>query len=100
MHQILSLSLRSSLTIFFLFSKFIMPFEEFLTSLRRHFSHNVFFTTFLLPASMSLLCVFCFIEAKKTETLLTPPYYIFKTKASPKLALQSTVYCSAFTQSR
>ena len=35
-----------------------------------------------------------YADQKITETLLRPPYDIFKTKAGSKLALQSTGYCS------
>ena len=84
-----------------------MSSEEFLTSLWRQFSHNVvcFPTTFLLLASMSLFCLFCFIQnhekkQKKTGTSLRPPYDTYLRQAYSKLALQSTDYCAAFTQSR
>ena len=51
-------------------------------------------------ASMSLFCLYCFLMNKKTpEISLRPPSDIFRTKACSKLALQSTSYCPAFTQS-
>ena len=78
-----------------------MSFEEFLNSLLRHFSHNVSFPTiFLLLASMSLFCLFCFIQNKNPEISLSPPSDIFKTKACSKLALQSTDYRAALTETR
>ena len=51
-----------------------MPFEEFPTSLWRHFSHNVicFPATFLLLASMSLFRLFCLIYNKKQQKF----YYV------------------------
>ena len=52
-----------------------MPFEEFPTSLRRNFSHNVIFIplTFLLLASMSLFRLICFIYNQKTRKF----YYLY-----------------------
>ena len=52
---------------------------------------------------MSLFCLFCFKpqkKQKKTETSLRPPYDTYLRQAYSKLALQSTDYCAAFTQSR
>ena len=39
-------------------------------------------------------------KQKKTETSLRPPYDTYLRQAYSKLALQSTDYCAAFTQSR
>ena len=52
---------------------------------------------------MSLFCLFCFKpqkKQKKTETSLRPPSDTYLRQAYSKLALQSTDYCAAFTQSR
>ena len=52
---------------------------------------------------MSLFCLFCFKpqkNQKKPETSLRPPYDTYLRQAYSKLALQSTNYCAAFTQSR
>ena len=66
MHQILNLTLQSSLTNFFLIFKFIdvicrvsdLDYDAIL--------FIAFFpATFLLLASMSLFCLFCFIQTKK-----------------------------------
>ena len=82
-----------------------MSVQEFLTSLWRHVSHNVvcFPATFLLLASTSLFYLFCFSRTSTTTTTkksLRPPSDIFKTKVCSNLALQSTGYCAAFSQSR
>ena len=81
-----------------------MSAEEFMMSLRRHFSHNVvcFPAAFPLLASTSLVCFFCFTQnkIKKTKFSLPPFSDTFKTKGCSKLALQPKDYCAAFTQSK
>ena len=80
-----------------------MSVEEFPTSLRRHFSHNVVCSpaTFPLLASSLYFVSFALSRTKKSPKIsLSPPFDIFKKKVCSKLALQSAGYCAAFTQSR
>ena len=76
--------------------------SESLTSPLHHFSHNVirFFATFLYWKVCLILSLLLYAEQKATEISLPLPSDTFKTKACSKLALQSTDYCVAFTQSR
>ena len=94
-----------------------MSVEEFPTSLRRYFSHNVVCfpaTLHLLAVNTSLFRLFCFIQnqgiiyeelyarTKKTQMphCVHPLKYLIKAKVFSKLAIQSTDYHVAFTQSR
>ena len=78
-----------------------MSFEESW----RHYNTILIITffpaTFLLLPSISFALSRLKSNFKKSyrKTLLPSPCEIFKTKVPSKLALQSTDYCSAFTQS-
>ena len=70
MHQILNLTFKKQFgNFFYQILNLLISLEDFLTSLWRHFNHNIicFPVTFLLLASMALFCFFCFIQNKRQE---------------------------------
>ena len=75
----------------------MMSFEELLTSLWCHESHNIvcFPGTFPLLTSSSLFVSFALSRTKNPQKFITSPQNV-----SSKLALESIDYCAAFIQSR
>ena len=75
-----------------------------MTTIWRHYNHVCFPANFPLLANVFILSLLLYPgqqqQQKKKKFSLRLPYDILKTKICSKLALQSTDYCIAFTQSR